>query len=129
MRKCSGNHVTGSPAARTRKDTYPMSIVPHFGNSSYSLSPVYLLPAPPVRLMLPEPPRLKLLDAPKVAGLLPAHVPLRVVLEPLDLLDMYDDGSPTPFQTIEEADAEVMPYLERAARYISMARYLRAKWE
>jgi len=109
-----------------------MPIVPQFATSSYSLSPVHLLPAPPVRLMLPEPPRLKLLDAPKVAGLLPAHVPLRGVLEPLDLLDeleAYDDGSPTPFQTIEEADAEVMPYLERAARYISMARYLHAKWE
>jgi hypothetical protein len=104
-----------------------MPIVPQFASSSYSPLPVYLLPAPPVRLALPEPPRLKMLPAPRVAGLLPAHVPLKIVIEiPSRYAPVVDDFS-EHFKTIEEADAELAPHIERIAMYLDMLADLRGR--
>jgi hypothetical protein len=66
-----------------------MEIVQQF--QSFSHSPFPLLPAPALRLLL---------NAPKVAGLLPANVPVPFA----DVILMREDPTPAPFVGKDRAD-------------------------
>jgi hypothetical protein len=89
-------------------DIYPMQIVQRSAPYSLSTFPFPLLAAPP-------PP--KLLTAPRIAGLLPARVPERVVRprieivrEPATFDELLQQLGPLP--TVEECDAEIAERFE-----------------
>ncbi|MEP7288096.1 MAG: hypothetical protein ABI947_20265, partial [Chloroflexota bacterium] len=75
-------------------------------------------------LLLAAPPPLKLICAPRIAGLLPAHIPLKVEVifedKPLTWDEKVAIFRQMPrLRTIEEMDAEIAPKVQRLLDHLN----------